>query len=241
MTKPVINFGPVRNARLFEEICGQIRAQLTEGKIKPGDKLPPERDLADQFGVSRAAVREALRTLEISGLIELRKGPKGGAFMLEESAPFTQSYENMLELGRIPLSDFTEARILITEVVVRLACERATEEDFAALEHNTDELAAALERGEVGWNTDYVTDFYDLLAASTGNQMLRYITHGIAQLLSRVIVATRPASPYDLAEQRREFLAALRNRDAAKASALLSRHFAVVHDRLVAGQARSKK
>src|SRR5271167_2116229 len=129
-----ISFGPIRSTRLFEEICEQIRGQLSLGKIGPGDKLPAERDLAEQFGVSRAAVREALRTLEVSGLIESRKGPKGGAFMLEEGAPLTQSFESMLDLGRIPLPDLTEARVLNTEVVVRLACERGSEQDFAALE-----------------------------------------------------------------------------------------------------------
>src|SRR5271167_1790541 len=119
-----ISFGPIRNTRLFEEICEQIRGQLSLGKIGPGDKLPAERMLAGQFGVSRAAVREALRALEVSGLIELRKGSKGGAFLREESAPLTQSLEDMIDLGRVSMRDFTEARLLITEVVVRLACQR---------------------------------------------------------------------------------------------------------------------
>jgi len=69
-----ITFDTVKSARLFEEICDQVRSRLSQGRIRPGDKLPPERTLADQFGVSRAAVREALRALEVSGLIELRKG-----------------------------------------------------------------------------------------------------------------------------------------------------------------------
>lgn len=241
MTEAVINFGPIKSARLFEAICGQIRSQMASGQIRPGDKLPPERDLAEQFAVSRSAVREALRALENSGLIELRKGQKGGAFILEESAPFTQSYENMLELGRIPLADFAEARILITEVVVRLACERATERDFAALEVDIERLAKAVENDEARKDTHYITDFYDILAAATGNQMLRYITHGIAELLSRLITATKPDSPYDLAKQRREVLAALRARNAKKASALLSKHFTRIHEQLVEAQARDAK
>src|SRR5579871_6578142 len=96
-----ITFDTVKNARLFEEICDQVKTQLSQGKIRPGDKLPPERALADQFGVSRAAVREALRALEVSGLIELRKGAKGGAFLLPESEPLTQSLEDMIDLGRV--------------------------------------------------------------------------------------------------------------------------------------------
>ena len=234
MTKPMISFGPVKSTRLYEEICDQIRTQLVHGKICPGDKLPAERDLATQFGVSRAAVREALRVLEVSGLIELRMGAKGGAFILEESAPLTQSFENMLELGRVPLSDFTEARILITEAVVQLVCERATEEDFSRLDQNVNQFATALERNEVGRDTKFITEFYDLLAAATGNQMLRYITHSIAQLLTQVITATHATSPYNIAEQRREVVAALRARDATQASALLAKHFISVHGRMAA-------
>lgn len=228
----MISFDAIRNPRLFEEICDRIRAQLTDGRIKPGDKLPAERDLAEQFGVSRPAVREALRALESAGLIELRKGAKGGAFMLEESAPLTQTFAEMLNLGRVPLSDFTEARILITEVVVRLACERATEADFAAMDQDVERLAAAELRGEERLDKRYITDFYDLLATSTGNQTLRFVTHGIAQLLSRLINSRTPPAPYDLADQRRKVLAALRARDAGAASALLAQHFDAVHHQI---------
>ncbi|HEX7775173.1 MAG TPA: FadR/GntR family transcriptional regulator [Parvibaculum sp.] len=227
-----ISFGPVRSARLFEEICDQIKAQLSLGKIRPGDKLPPERDLADQFGVSRSAVREALRALEVSGLVELRKGSKGGAFLLEESAPLTQSFEDMLDLGRISMRDFTEARILITEVVVRLACERGTKKNFDAIEKNIDRLEAAIERGEGYRDLTVITDFYDLLAIATGNQMLRFLTHGIAQLLSGLITAKQPAPMDDLVARRREILKSLRARDADKAGRQLTDHLMVVHARM---------
>lgn len=227
-----INFGPVRSARLFEEICDQIRAQLSLGKIRPGDKLPAERDLADQFGVSRSAVREALRALEVSGLVELRKGSKGGAFMLAESAPLTQSFEDMLDLGRISMHDFTEARILITEVVIRLACERGTKKHFDAIGKNIDRLEAAIKRGEGYKDLTVITDFYDLLAVATGNQTLRFLTHAIAQLLSGLITAKQPAPMEDLVSRRREILKALRARDADKAGKLLTDHLMVVHARM---------
>lgn len=227
-----INFGPVRGARLFEEICEQIRGQLLSGKLGPGDKLPPERDLAGQFGVSRAAVREALRTLEVSGLVELRKGSKGGAFMLNEGAPLTQSFESMLDLGRISMHDFTEARILITELVVRLACERGTKKQFDAIERDIDRVEEALARGEGYKNLDVITRFYDLMAIATGNQMLRFIVHGIAQVLTGLIRTGQPAPLDDLVERRREILRKLRARDAAGAGKLLSTHLMRVHARM---------
>jgi DNA-binding FadR family transcriptional regulator len=227
-----INFGPVRSARLFEEICDQIRSQLSLGKIKPGDKLPAERDLAGQFGVSRSAVREALRALEVSGLIELRKGSKGGAFMLEESAPLTQSFGDMLDLGRISMRDFTEARILISEVVVRLACERGTKKNFDAIEKDIERLEGSVKRGEGYKDLTVITNFYDLLAIATGNQMLRFLTHAIARLLAGLITESQPKPMKDLAVRRREILASLRARDAKKAGKLLSDHLLVVHARM---------
>ncbi len=229
-----ISFDIVRSARLFEEICDQIRDQLSKGKIRPGDKLPPERDLARQFGVGRSAVREALRALEVSGLIALRKGAKGGAFLLEESAPFAQSMEDMIDLGRVSMRDFTEARILITELVVRLACERGKKKDFDAIEKDIERLEAAIARGEGRSDTTYITNFYDLLAAATGNQMLRFLTHGIASLLARLIDVRQPAPMNDLGERRRAILKCLRARDADKAAKLLTEHLMRVHARMEA-------
>ena len=72
-------FRPIRTRRAFEEICQRIREQLALGVLKPGDKLPPERDLAQQLGVSRNVLREALRSLEMAGVLRLQKGVKGGA------------------------------------------------------------------------------------------------------------------------------------------------------------------
>lgn len=227
-----ISFDAVRSARLFEEICDQIKAQLSQGRIRPGDKLPPERDLAGQFGVSRAAVREALRALEVSGIVELRKGKKGGAFLLEESAPLAQSLGEMIDLGRVSMHDFTEARILITEVVVRLACERGKKKDFDAIERDIELLEAAIARGEGRSDTTYITNFYDLLAAATGNQMLRYLTHGIAIILAKLINVKQPPPMNDLGARRRAILKALRARDADKAGKLLTEHLMRVHARM---------
>src|SRR6476619_4824745 len=67
-------FEPIRTRRAFEEICDRIRAQIAAGKLRPGDKLPPERELALQLGVGRNALREALRSLEIAGIVRLQKG-----------------------------------------------------------------------------------------------------------------------------------------------------------------------
>src|SRR5262249_58204045 len=78
-----VKFRPIHTRGAFEEICERIREQLALGMLKPGDKLPPERDLAQQLGVSRNVLREALRSLEMAGVLRLLKGVKGGAFIQE--------------------------------------------------------------------------------------------------------------------------------------------------------------
>jgi DNA-binding transcriptional regulator YhcF (GntR family) len=78
---PKPSFAPIKTQRTFEAVCEQIRAQLAAGTLKTGDKLPAERELAVEFQVSRSALREALRTLEMSGIIRNAKGVKGGSFI----------------------------------------------------------------------------------------------------------------------------------------------------------------
>src|ERR671928_1717465 len=79
-------FSRVGNGRLSEEISERIRAAIVEGRLRPGDRLPPERELTERFGVSRVSVRDALRILEASGLIEIRVGARGGAFVTSPSS-----------------------------------------------------------------------------------------------------------------------------------------------------------
>src|SRR4051794_36212010 len=108
-------FARVRPARTFEEITAQLRQRVIHGHLKPGDRLPAERDLAARFGVSRNSVREALRVLEMAGVLRLQKGAHGGAFVV---APDGQSVvtglQDMFQLGSVTPAQLTEARLHIT-------------------------------------------------------------------------------------------------------------------------------
>src|SRR3546814_3653550 len=123
-----------------------MRCQVVAGIPRPGAELPAERERAEQFGVSRAAGREALRSLEMAGVVKLQKGVKGGAF-IQGGSPgvLTQSIRDMVALGRISLESLTEARLFICDIVVRLACQRGKEADFRALDDNI-RLTEELER-----------------------------------------------------------------------------------------------
>lgn len=226
------DFGPIRPKRVFEEICERIRSQIAAGTLKPGDKLPAERELAEKFRVSRTAVREAFRSLEHAGLIGLQKGVKGGAFILDGNPTLTRSFQDMISLGRISLADLTEARVLIQEVVVRLACERATEADFKALERDIAEVDELTRSGRLRERLSYSINFYKILANTTRNQVIIILMDSLTYILRLVVNEVGPDPKTDLVETRRAFMKCLRARDADGAVREMAAHLKRLHDHL---------
>lgn len=223
------NFGPVRSTRAFEEICAQIRREIRRGSLAPADRLPSERDLAERFQVSRSTVREALRTLEYGGILSLHKGVKGGAYVRHGDArPIMQTVEDMLALGGLSLEEYTEARVAVQSAIIRLACERATESDFAALERNIDRTEA-LGDVDAEKRTELTIEFYQLLAGSTRNRAMSMLVRTFTEPLRDYINAIGPDRSWNVAESRRKFLARLRARDADEAIAEMVSHMRRLH------------
>src|SRR5215208_5565279 len=124
-------FAPVTVARASSSIADQIRAAILGGRLEQGQRLPPERELAEQFGVSRVTVRDALRTLEAMGLIEVRVGARGGAFVTAPTgAHVAQAMSDMMLMAVISPEDIVESRLIVELGTITLACARAAEEDF---------------------------------------------------------------------------------------------------------------
>lgn len=232
-------FAPVQTRRAFEAICERIRERIAVGSLRPGDKLPPERELAAQLGVGRNALREALRSLEIAGIVRLAKGAKGGAFIRDGDAADRMDgvVRDMLSLGSISVAELTESRVHIQDLVVRLACERASVADFDALDANIARTAAMTKAGRYLDRVECSRDFYRLLADAAHNQVLTIIVHAITEILMQFVygrvAAGGPPQPR-LVEKRRAFVAALRARDVDAATRLMRSHLASVHRLLAA-------
>ena len=226
-------FEPIQTRRAFEQICERIRGQITSGALKPGDKLPAERELAQQLGVGRNALREALRSLEIAGIVRLQKGVKGGAFIREgDAGGMNQVMQDMYSLGSISVDDLTEARVHIQDLVVRLACERATSADFDALAANIDRTERMTAEGRYLDRIECSREFYALLVTASRNQVLALMVHSLTEILMQFVyqrVAAGGPPQARLVEKRRQFLAALRARDAATATRLMKSHLRSVH------------
>src|SRR5438552_9456820 len=127
-------FSSVRTPRVYEHIVEQIESAIFGGKLGCGDRLPPERELVRQFHASRVAVREALRTLEHRGLIDVRHGSSGGHFVRAVDAGLLRrDFTTLLRLGPVGVSALIEARLSLEPAVARLAARRASAEAVTVL------------------------------------------------------------------------------------------------------------
>lgn len=232
-------FEPIRTRRAFEEICDRIRGQLETGALRPGDKLPPERELARQLGVGRSALREALRSLEIAGIVRLQKGVKGGAFIREgDPRGMAQVVQDQLHLGSITVEELTEARVHLLDLVVRLACERATKSDLEALRKNIERTAAMTREGRYLERVECSREFYALLGAATHNQVLALLVEAVTEILMKFVrlrVAAGGKPQPRLVEKRTRIVELLEARDADPAAHAMRAHLHSVHRLLQEG------
>jgi GntR family transcriptional repressor for pyruvate dehydrogenase complex len=225
-----LTFQPARPRRAFDEIVAQVRGMVRSGELQPGDRLPAERVLAEQFGVSRNSVREALRMMEISGLVALRTGAGGGAFVAEpDPGVAARGLADAFQLNGLSPSDVTEARLWLESTVVRVACERMTEEYLQALYDNVNEAAQAA--GEDDWERTALVhvEFHNLLADATGNPVMSILMRSMADLLRDLALAIGPSSDDVIVRSRRRLLRHLRNRDGDKAAEEMRRYLNRLH------------
>jgi GntR family transcriptional repressor for pyruvate dehydrogenase complex len=242
MTQTTVpNFERVTTPRAFEQVCNQIRAMLASGALKLGDKLPPERELAAELGVARSVLREALRSLEIAGLLVQKKGGSGGSFITNvRSESVRQAFQDMMILGTISLSDLTEARSLIMVDAIGLACERATEEDFEALARNIDQTEEFTRLADREHRLAAALEFYQLIARASRNQVLVVAVEAVSHLLLQSLRMLKgPPLPH-LIEHRRRFLRYLKARDSTKASREMMTYLAGVHQAMLDYDKRHK-
>ncbi len=171
---------PIRRSRIYENIVEQIQRQIQDGELRPGDQLPPERVLAETFRVSRASVREALRALELRGLIEGKQG--GGTFVRTLSGDdLISPMATALLAGHAELRQLMEVREMIEPHVAELAATRATPPAIAELEALLDRQAARVQAGEIPIEED--TAFHNALAVCTGNGVLLRLLNLVVDLL----------------------------------------------------------
>lgn len=239
-----LHFEVIAPTRAVDEIAAQIRDMVASGRLKPGDRLPPERDLASRLQVSRNTLREAFRALEHAGIIEMRMGSSGGAFVMRgNSGVIVSGMADLYHLGAITPQQLTEARVWISEMVVRVVCQRATEDDLLALEANIDATASAAAANEFDERQRLNREFHLILARITRNPIIQVTMEGVMEVMGLFIGRIGPSENSFTLPSKRRLMQHLRDKDEAAAvgemTALLERlqakYLAQWSERVVSG------
>ena len=218
MADPIVSlYRPIKKRRVFEEVATQVRSRIIEEALRPGDELPSERELAQQLGVGRPAVREALRALENSGIVELRKGMKGGAFVRElDTEGVSTTMRDLVQLGRVSLNELIETRVLLFDLVIPLVCDRATEDDLQALEQNVETTEGAT---SLSLRMEATRQFYALLGNATRNQLIMTLLGSLTEVVLDFIGRASGKPLEDAEIGRRTLVGHLRSRNVSAALA----------------------
>jgi GntR family transcriptional repressor for pyruvate dehydrogenase complex len=227
-------FTAVSPNRMSEAIVDQIKTLIRTNRLRPGDRLPSERELCERMGVSRVTVREALRILEAGGLVEIRVGARGGAFVTTPSSErLGAGLADLINLAPVTAVEVTEARLVFELGIIPTIVERATDEDVEDLRRLTREHVTALRQGE--YTMAKSAEFHVRLAACTHNSAIEMLVHSFHGPLLMSLREAATASP--LMGQRgvyehRDLIEAIAARDVAAATEIMHRHLSRTARRL---------
>lgn len=226
-------FQSLQTTRVSDEIGRQIREVIFAGKLKPGDKLPTERELVEQFHSSRASVREAVRSLEHLGLVKIRRGAGGGTYVSEANhRSVTESFRVRMQMNKGTVDHLTEARILLEPAVCRLAAKHADAQDLDRLKKSVEEQEALVREGRKV--ASYDLKFHRILFEAAHNPVLELTTISVIDLLTSALEQAHVSgnlTPH-VVNFHRAIYNALSERDGDRAAQLMNDHVADIQKRL---------
>lgn len=220
-----------KSSRIFEDVIEYFRGQIAQGKLRPGDRLLPERELCERLGVSRHSLREALRSLEMLGMIDVRRGQ--GAFVSTPDANAVASFLGIsLSLQPSAFESVTEARMAIECQAIRLACKRADASDLALIHEALQEIPQELGNTDRGGDADY--RFHTMIVKASHSEVLLFLYQALESLLKRshhqrrAAIFNMPDFLSTLGEAHDRLYEAIVSRDENRAEEEMRRHFFLV-------------
>jgi GntR family transcriptional regulator, transcriptional repressor for pyruvate dehydrogenase complex len=217
-------YSTIHSLRLYQQISERIQNLVLEGTLRPGDKLPPERELAEQFGVSRTAVREAVKALREKGLVEIQPGR--GTFITNSTSEVMRDSLDLIM--RVSLNNgvfnLNEVRTLLEPGIAALAAERISEEEIKVLEQAVAAMDAAMSDAEAFAGADL--EFHLVLARATQNPLIPILLDPVVDLLRehRKRIFLVEGGPQRGQYHHRQILAAIKKHDAVAARQAMGNH-----------------
>lgn len=181
----------IRTGRLADQVADQLKQSLFNEEYEEGERLPSEHELMEILGVSRVVVREAIRNLEKAGLLEIKRGPTGGAFVrpMKHDA-VSNLIRDTLRLGRTSVAEIMEVRLHIEPIVASLAAQRRTQEDIEMIEKAFENMPKVKGgRKYVAWNVD----FHRMVAKASHNSMYDLLVNILMDITLELILSINPS------------------------------------------------
>jgi GntR family transcriptional repressor for pyruvate dehydrogenase complex len=238
MTAPdTFEVEPIRATRTFEAAIEHLTEAVERAGLRTGDRLPNESLLAAQLGISKPTLRQALRVLELSGLVDVRRGKTGGIFVATDLVPAVALF-SAVKLEERSAIDALRARRVLERAVVLEAARQATATDFAAIERTTDLLERHLGERPSVMRADAM--FHRALVRSCRNETIQVAMQGVARGLSPIRDAYSGGLAYDrqTLDVHRRQLEAMRRRDEDALEEILDEHFKMLETQFAKGIGR---
>ena len=221
----------LKHKRVNESVAHEIRQAIFSGLLSPGHKLPPERELAERFQTSRIALREALRSLEKEGMVTIKRGAGGGAFVAGFDGALTalmNSLNNVVKLGKAKSAQLSEVRTILEPQVVRLATLRATAEDLSAIDAVVRGQEEELVTGNLSRRLDM--EFHRRLADAAHNPVLKIVVDAVNESIRDAIVRSKLNTEMRgrVVAYHRNIYEAVRSRNENLAQSIMAEHVADV-------------
>ena len=226
-------FKPVRLSRVSDEVTEQLKESILLGHFKAGDRLPSERELSDDFQVSRVAIREAVRRLENSGFITTRQGAAGGAYVTDLT--FDRLGDAFLDLflaEKLSIPELYQVRLLIEPEIARLAASRITPEYAGKLKDllKAEELPTTSLREDI----ERKTALHYLLTEMSGNRFFEALVRSVMGVTTKVIEAVQPdANALHPTGMHRPIVEAVLAGDSDRAASVMREHAIEFGERLI--------
>jgi GntR family transcriptional regulator, transcriptional repressor for pyruvate dehydrogenase complex len=228
--------------RVSTMVSEQIKRLILDGTLKPGDRLPSERELSKMINVGRLSLREGLRILESIGILETKYGVNSGTYVSTIGVKgLTERFSDFLRFSDITIDYLTEARLEIGTIIIKRFVERATEDDIKRLEECIDEIQTLLDAGMR--TREKSVHFHELIAQASKNPVFILIHNSLMDMMRQFL--NEFDSPLEhsrkVLENNKRLLKYLKARDFEKASLAMKNHVTYVESRLSTYmQARSK-
>lgn len=228
-------FSPIKNTKVYEQVIIQIKDMIARGILRKGDKLPSERELVDKLGVSRTSIREALRALEIIGLVESRQGE--GNFIRDnfENSLF-EPLSVMFMLQKSSTLEIHQVRVMIETETASLAAKNINDKDIKVLQGFIDKLKNSKDELERSISDK---NFHYKIAECSGNFLINNILRSVSSLMdafivnARMVIVNESKARELLVEQHEDILQALIDRDSEGAVKAMRKHLDCIKEHLI--------